>query len=150
MRSSVTAAPNASARTVATRSGALPVLDAWAVLAFYEDHACADDVFEAIDGGDAIISAINLGEALYQLEREVGPERAAELVEALRSVTFVEEPDWDLVCAAAHLKAGGGLSYADCFCAATAQRHGAALYTGDPEIVALELAVPIVDLRAGR
>lgn len=137
-----------SARSSGTRSGALPaVLDAWAILAFYEDHPRAGAVFEAIDSGEAVISAVNLGEVLYQLERELGWKRAVELVEALRSVTFVEEPDWELVCAAAHIKAGGGLSYADCFCIATAQKHGAALYTGDPEILSLEASVSMVDLR---
>ena len=140
--------PNASARIGDIRSGALPaVLDAWAILAFYEDHPRAYEIVDASDRGEAIFSAVNLGEVLYQLERELGQERAVELVEALRSVTFVEEPDWELVCAAAHIKAGGGLSYADCFCVATAKRHRAALYTGDPEILALDVSVSTVDLR---
>jgi predicted nucleic acid-binding protein len=134
---------------VARRSGTLPaVLDAWALLAFYEDHPRAGAVFDVIDAGEAIVSAVNLGEVLYQLERELGRDRAFELVEALRSITFVEDPDWELVCAAAHLKAGGGLSYADCFCVATAERHAATLYTGDPEILALAGTVAVLDLRA--
>jgi predicted nucleic acid-binding protein len=149
MRWSGTGAPNASARNDARRSGTLPaVLDAWALLAFYEDHSRAGEVFDAIDGGEAIVSTVNLGEVLYQLERELGRDRAVELVEALRSVTFVEDPDWDLVRAAAHLKAGGGLSYADCFCVATAERHAATLYTGDPEIIARAGSVAVLDLRA--
>jgi ribonuclease VapC len=149
MRWSGTGAPNVSARSDGTRSVALAVvLDAWAILALYEDHPSAEDVFYAIDAGEAIVCAVNLGEVLYQLERELGQDRAVELVEALRSIAFVEEPDWELVCAAAHLKADGGLSYADCFCVATARRHGAVLYTGDPEILALEGAVRLLDLRA--
>jgi predicted nucleic acid-binding protein len=70
-----------------------------------------------------------------------------ELVDGIRSTTLVEEPDWALVAAAAHIKAGGGLSYADAFCIATAQRHEASLYTGDPEILALDGLVTMVDLR---
>jgi predicted nucleic acid-binding protein len=39
--------------------------------------------------------------------------------------------------AAAHLKAGFSISYADAFAAATAQMHHAILLTGDPEFKAL-------------
>jgi len=44
-------------------------------------------------------------------------------------------------------RAQGGLSYADAFCVATARRHRAALYTGDPEILHFDDAgVDVVDL----
>jgi PIN domain nuclease of toxin-antitoxin system len=123
------------------------VLDAWAVLALYEDHPRAPDVEAAIDGGEAVVSAVNLGEVLYQLEREHDAAMAVELVEQVRSVTTVEDPDWSLVVEAAHVKAAGGISYADAFCVATARRHSAPLYTGDPEILALVGLVEMVDLR---
>ena len=135
-------------RSASTRSGTLAVvLDAWAVLALYEDHPRASEISEAIEAGGAIVSAINLGEALYWLERDHGLERATELIDGIRVTTHVEEPDWALVAAAAHIKAGGRLSYADAFCIATAQRHDALLYTGDPEILALGELVRMVDLR---
>jgi PIN domain nuclease of toxin-antitoxin system len=124
------------------------VLDAWAVLALYEEHPCAGDVEAAIDTAEAVVSAINLGEVLYVLERDFGAEQAMRLVDQVRSVTAVEEPDWDLVVSAAHVKAAGGLAYADAFCVATAKRHDAALYTGDPEILKLGGSVKMVDLRA--
>ena len=117
-------------------------------MALYEDNPCAGQVAAAIDTEEAVMSAVNLGEVLYSLERDHGQERAAELVDQVRSVTTVEEPNWDLVARAAHIKAGGGLSYADAFCVATAQRHEAPLYTGDPEILALKDVVELVDLRA--
>jgi PIN domain nuclease of toxin-antitoxin system len=125
------------------------VLDAWAVLALYEDHPCAPEVEGAIDTGEAVISAVNLGEVLYTLERDHGAGQAMELVEQVRAVTLVEDPDWDLVLGAAHVKARAGISYADAFCLATAQRHGVPLYTGDPEILALDGLVEMVDLREG-
>jgi PIN domain nuclease of toxin-antitoxin system len=123
------------------------VLDAWAVMALYEDHPCAGEVQAVIDTAEAVVSSVNLGEVLYTLEREQGHERAIELVDPVRLVTFVEDPDWDLVVRAAHIKAEGGLSYADAYCVATAQRHDAPLYTGDPEILALSHLVELVDLR---
>jgi PIN domain nuclease of toxin-antitoxin system len=124
------------------------VLDAWAVMALYEEHPCAGKVETAIDSAEAVVCAVNLGEVLYTLERDHGAERAMTLVDLLRSVTAVEDPDWDLVVSAAHIKAGGGLAYADAFCVATAKRHDAPLYTGDPEILKLGGSVKLVDLRA--
>jgi PIN domain nuclease of toxin-antitoxin system len=118
-------------------------------MALYEDHPCVGAVEAAIETAEAVMSSVNLGEVLYRLERDHGPEQASTLVDQVRSVTTVEDPDWDLVARAAHIKAGGGLSYADSFCVATAQRHGAPLYTGDPELLALRDLVELVDLRGG-
>lgn len=117
-------------------------------MVLYEDGPSAAGVAAAIDTEEAVISAVNLGEVLYSLDRTHGQERASDLVDQIRSVVTVGEPDWDLVVRAAHIKAGGGLSYADAFCVATAQRHEAPLYTGDPEILALKDIVELVDLRA--
>jgi PIN domain nuclease of toxin-antitoxin system len=118
-------------------------------MALYEDHPCVGEVEAAIDTAEAVMSAINLGEVLYKLERDHGRGQATTLVDRVRSVTTVEDPDWDLVTRAARVKAAGGLSYADSFCVATAQRHDAPLYTGDPELLALEDVVELVDLRVG-
>jgi uncharacterized protein len=93
------------------------------------------------------MSAINVGEVLYQLERDHGRPQAMRLVDKLRSVTVVEDPDWELVVLAARVKVPGRLSYADAFCVATAIRHRAALFTGDPEILAIGPIVELVDLR---
>lgn len=123
------------------------VLDAWAVLALLRGEPSAACVEELLVAEGALISSINLGEALYWIERECGGSAAAEQIEKLRSILAVEDPDWPLVRAAAHVKADGGLSYADAFCVATAQRHQAKLYTGDPEILALGELVEVVDLR---
>jgi predicted nucleic acid-binding protein len=117
-------------------------------MALYEDNHSAEEIAAAIDTGEALVSAINLGEVLYSLERTHGREQATELVDQISSVITVEEPDWDLIAQAAHIKAGGGLSYADAFCVSTAQRHKALLYTGDPEILALKDIVELLDLRA--
>jgi predicted nucleic acid-binding protein len=117
-------------------------------MALYEDSSSAEEIASAIETGEALVSAINLGEVLYSLERTHGRERAIELVDRLRSVVTVEEPDWDLIVQAAHIKAAGGLSYADALCVATAQRHKAPLYTGDPEVLALKDIVELLDLRA--
>jgi predicted nucleic acid-binding protein len=94
-----------------------------------------------------LICSVNLGEVLYWTMRERGSRVAGGMVDRLRGAVAVEDPDWPLVQAAAQVKARGGLSYADAFCVATAQRHDAPLYTGDPEILALKDIVELVDLR---
>jgi predicted nucleic acid-binding protein len=116
-------------------------------MALYEDHPCAEQVQDAIDTGEAVMSSINLGEVLYHLERAHGPRLARTLVDGVRSVTAVEDPDWELVTRAARVKSHGGVSYADAYCVATAQRHDARIYTGDPEILAMDHLVELVDLR---
>lgn len=83
--------------------------------------------------------------------RRVGFARAEAAVRALAGTVEVEEPNADAVVAASRWKARGGLSYADAFAAATAERHSAPLLTGDPELVALggQGLLDVVDLRAG-
>jgi hypothetical protein len=105
----------------------------------------------ALTEGDAAACSINLGEVLYRQIRAVGPSAAKKGVAILRQDMKVICPNWELVVAAAETKARGGLSYADAFCVVTAERLGAPLWTGDPEIIELAAAVPggIVDLRAG-
>ncbi len=79
--------------------------------------------------------------------RTVGPSTAGEGIRALHEEMQIVDPDWSLVEAAARVKARGGLSYADAFCVATAERLDAPLWTGDPEILDFETEVELVDLR---
>lgn len=125
------------------------VLDAWAATAVLNDEEAAERVERVIGRGEAVMSWINVGETYYAALRRRGRPLADRAVRALRAAIRTEEPDADLVLAAARLKAAGRISYADCFAVATAQRHVAPLYTGDPELLALGDTVEVVDLRAG-
>ncbi len=95
------------------------------------------------------MSSINLGEVLYTLIR--GHERnvARDLVDGVRQGVTMVHPDWPLVEAAARIKAGGGLSYADAFCLATGEARDAPVATGDPELLAFKGAAELIDLRVG-
>jgi len=124
------------------------VLDAWAALALLNDEPAATEVDRAITEETAVMSLINLGEVIYRAIPRRGERRTLEAVGAVRRRIQVEDVDYDMVIAAARLKAGHRLSYADAFCVATAQRHDAVVYTGDPEILALEELVQSVDLRS--
>jgi PIN domain nuclease of toxin-antitoxin system len=124
------------------------VLDSWALLAYLRDEPAAAHVEAVLAEGRSIMSSVNMGEVLYWTIRERGDAPANATIGELRSAVRVENPDWRLVEAASRIKARGGLSYADAFCVATAQRHRAPLYTGDLEIIRLDDAgVEIVDLR---
>lgn len=127
----------------------LVVLDSWALLAYLKDEPQAGQIEAEWLVEAPAISSINLGEALYMRVRERGEEAAAEEIAKIRKRSTIVDPDWDLVSAAARIKAGGGLSYADAFCVATAQRLGVPLWTGDPEIIdrAADLSCEVVDLR---
>ncbi len=124
------------------------VLDAWALLAFFDDDPRAAPQVEALlEEGGGVACSINLGEVLYRQIRFAGAHTAQEGVGALRRDLDVVDADWSLVESAAAIKARGGLSFADAFCVATALRRDAPLWTGDPEIVELDTEVEVVDLR---
>jgi predicted nucleic acid-binding protein len=112
-----------------------------------KDEPAATRVEEAWLAETPMMCSLNLGEALYMQIRVEGERRGRATIEKVRAELEVVDPDWQLVSDAAVLKVSGGLSFADCFAIATARRHDAPLWTGDPEI--LELADPgeIVDLR---
>jgi PIN domain nuclease of toxin-antitoxin system len=123
------------------------VLDAWTLMAVLRAEPAARRARQLVRTR-MVMSSVNLGEVYYVLMRSHGTDLADERTTAIRRTVQVEDPDWPLIVAAARLKAAGGLSYADAFCVATAQRHGVPVYTGDPEILALDVPVRIVDLRS--
>jgi predicted nucleic acid-binding protein len=120
------------------------------LLAHLQDEPAAELVRkEWLEEGAAMCS-VNLGEALYLEMRARGTQDAGSTIENARRELIVIDPDWALVTAAAQIKAGGGLSYADAFCIATAERLDAPLWTGDPEIIerAGSLSCEVMDLRS--
>lgn len=127
------------------------VLDSWALLAYLKDEPAAERIEEEWISRGAAISSINLGETLYIRMRESGETAATADIETIRKRSKVVNPDWPLVFSAARIKAGGGLSFADAFCVATAERLQAPLWTGDPEIIDVSESVrcEVVDLRGG-
>lgn len=94
------------------------------------------------------LSIINLGEAYYIVLRRRGEDAAAELVRGVRQEDrlVIAEATRERVKAAACIRAGGGLAYAEAFGLGLAQELGAWLVTGDPELrtVAAKLAVEIL------
>jgi len=127
----------------------LVVLDSWALLAYLKDEPAAQRIEEEWLARRPAVCSLNLGEVLYTRIRDQGEGAAASEVAAIRRNSNIVDPDWDLVVAAAQIKAVGGIAYADAFCIATAGRLGVPVWTGDPEIVESASSLPcdVVDLR---
>jgi len=90
------------------------------------------------------MNRINLGEVHYKTIRVLGPEGAKDFMENfLRLPITLVLPDEPLIWKAAELKAQYPISYADCFAAATALIHNAAVLTGDPEFKKLAKVVSV-------
>lgn len=119
------------------------LLDSWAMLALLNDEAGADVVADRLHdaertGVPLLINDINVGEVYYVVGRHRSLDAAERVMDHLRilPLEFVAN-DLEAVVAAARWKARYRISYADAFAAATADRFGATILTGDPEFEAL-------------
>ena len=125
------------------------VLDSFAVLAYLENEAGADQVHAVLAAarqGEASVwmSIINCGEVVYITEREQGLFAAQRAIAALDQlpITFVDA-DKQLTLAAAKFKAHRSISYADCFAVALGESRRAVVLTGDPEFRKVEDLISI-------
>ena len=120
------------------------ILDAWAVLAHFENEPGAERVREVLksaanDECTLGMSLINLGEVAYITERERGLTQVHDVLATLRALPVTILPaDERVVLTAANIKANHRLSYADAFAAATAKLWQGVLLTGDPEFKLLD------------
>ncbi|AEB07952.1 type II toxin-antitoxin system VapC family toxin [Desulfobacca acetoxidans] len=130
------------------------VLDSCALLALAEDELGAQTVADIIldEKAELYLSAVNLGEAYYIVLQRRGEEAAAAFVQGVRQEDklTIAEATWPRVKAAARIKAGGGLSYADTFGLGLAQELGACLVTGDPELQVAATKIDVELLWIGR
>ena len=90
------------------------------------------------------MNRLNLGEVHYKTIRALGLEGAKDFMENfVRLPITIILPDEALIWKATELKAQYPISYADCFAAATALIHRAAVLTGDPEFKKLTKVVSV-------
>lgn len=125
------------------------VLDSFALLAHLQNEPGAIEVRavleQASDGWAQIfISLINLGEALYYVERRRGADKVPYFLNLIEQLPLrVVSVTPQRVYRAAHLKATYPISYADCFAAGLAQELKAEVLTGDPEFRKLGNSVQV-------
>lgn len=115
------------------------VLDASALMTFFEDRAGADKVEELlVEAAEAkrplAMSVVNWGEVYYSVWRARGEEAAtAKLHEIAQLPIEIVDVDMELGKLAASLKARHNLPYAACFAAALALARKAILVTSDKD-----------------
>lgn len=125
-------------------------VDSFAILAYLfkeRGHDTVQALFERASAAHqrVLIAAPNWAEVCYRLQRKAGRSAWNEIREGLRKLPLEIVPvDGDLAEAAGDFKVPGGMSLADCFAAALAQKQGAELYTGDPDFHSVENLVKIV------
>jgi predicted nucleic acid-binding protein len=115
------------------------VLDSVAVLAYLGAERGMPRVQKVLADAAAArchvyLSLISLGEVAYIVERERGLARAQEVLGLIDQLPIEILPaSREMVLAAAHVKAGHAIAYADAFAVAAAQSADALSLTGDPE-----------------
>ena len=126
------------------------VLDTYAAAAFFFNEKGADAVEKIIltakkRGSMLLMSAVNCGELFYAVSRKAGPKAALRAVDMLDAVPVrIVDAGRELSLLAGSIKAEKRMSYADCFAAALAMAHKAALVTGDREFEQVEADIKII------
>lgn len=120
------------------------VLDAYAVIAFLEREPGYEHVEKHLEhaaqtGRNLFLCTVNWGEVYYSVMRETNPAKAEEVRRFIETLPIeLVSADADLARQAAIYKASRKMSYADCFAAALAKKHKAALVTGDKDFKQVE------------
>jgi ribonuclease VapC len=126
------------------------VLDASAVMTFFEDRPGADKVEELIHLAmerkrELLVSVVNWGEVYYSVWRAKGPGVARKVVEEIAQLPIALVPaDLALTRLAAEFRAQHKLPYADCFAAALAADRKASLATNDKDFAAVDQRISIL------
>lgn len=135
------------------KSPKMIVLDAWSLVALvFKEEPAAKTIKKLLEGdhskaGHLHISWINLGEVYYTVARRKGTESADDVLsDILKLGMHIHTPSKSDILAAARLKATHRLSYADAFAVSLAEKLGAVIYTGDPEIIGIHTKIDVVAL----
>jgi len=126
------------------------VLDASALMTFFEDRSGAEKVEELLAKAaetkrPLLMSVVNWGEVYYSVWRARGEKAAsAKLREIAQLPIQVIDVDMELAKLAASLKAEHNLPYADCFAGALAQNRKGTLVTSDKDFQRAKTALKIL------
>ena len=126
------------------------LFDSFAMLRFFYQEPGAERVRELLKEAmqnevPRLISAINVGEIIYIVQRRSGEKTKLQTLVKLKSLgfTILTCPN-ELIFKAAELKARFAISYADAFAVASAIEYNATVVTGDPEFRQVEHLVKIL------
>ena len=110
------------------------VMDTSALVAALRREPGADLVKELLSGNECTIHVVNLCEVYYGFRRRGGEARADEALEEIESLGVATRGDLDTEFwkqVGAYKADVGGMSLADCFCAALASRVNGEIVTSD-------------------
>jgi predicted nucleic acid-binding protein len=126
------------------------VLDASALMTFFEDRPGADKVEDLIRLGvegkrQLLMSVVNWGEVYYSTWRAKGPGIARKILDDIAQLPLeIVNADLELTRTAAELRAEHKLPYIDCFAAALAVNRKASLATSDKDFAHVEKRLEIL------
>jgi uncharacterized protein len=126
------------------------VLDASALMTFFEDRPGADKVEELIRLGvegkrHLFMSVVNWGEVYYSTWRAKSPGVARKVLEDITQLPLeIVAADLGLTRRAAELRAEHKLPYTDCFAAGLAIERKASLATSDKDFASVEKKLDIL------
>jgi predicted nucleic acid-binding protein len=126
------------------------VLDASALMTFFEDRPGADKVEDLIRLGvegkrQLLMSVVNWGEVYYSTWRAKGPGVARKVLDDIAQLPLeIVVADLELTRTAAELRAEHKLPYIDCFAAALAVGRKASLATSDKDFTRVERRLEIL------
>jgi predicted nucleic acid-binding protein len=126
------------------------VLDASALMAFFEDRPGADKVEDLLRLGvegkrQLSMSVVNWGEVYYSTWRTNGPGVARKVIEDIAQLPLeIVDADLALTRSAAELRAEHKLPYTDGFAAALAAARKASLATSDKDFASVEKKLDIL------
>lgn len=126
------------------------LFDSFALLRFFYQESGAEKVRELLEEASInevtlLISAINVGELIYIIQRRSGDQAKLQMLIKLKNLGFTILPcPNELIFRAAELKARFAMSYADTFALASAIEHNATLVTGDQEFRQVEHLAKII------
>ena len=126
------------------------VLDTWPVIEHFEGtDPAASELGELLVRGRLrpVMSAATYAEVSYTLANRYGADAADHECRQLVRLVRIEPLDIRTANSAARLKHTYRMSLGDTFAAATAIRHGAVLWTGDPELLCPDRVWTVRDLR---
>jgi len=129
------------------------VLDASAVMAFFEDCPGAEKVEElivrALEGKhELLMTAVDWGKVYYSILCTRGEDAAEEILAEVAQLPIeIVGSDVELSKLAAEFRAQHKLPYADCFAAALARQRRATLATADGDFAAANKQVTVLWVR---
>jgi len=125
------------------------IFDSFAVIAYLQAEPGGQKVRELLKKSEAgeisiLMSAINLGEIIYIIERKLGRNTADTILQDISKLPLqLIEATMARVLSAAHIKAQYAISYADAFVVALSQERKGIIVTADPEFKQIE---PLIDI----